>query len=161
MAATMRASNTKSLLHPIAETLQQLFERDLRLVSQEIEAYSNDWLLWVKEKQINNSAGNLCLHIIGNLNHYIGAVMGQTIYQRNRFHEFAARQLDREKLLGDLEMTRLMVNQTISALDGEALEKEFPYPLGNKPVSTLHFLIHLHSHLNYHLGQITYHRRLV
>jgi hypothetical protein len=41
---------------------------------------------------ISNSAGNLCLHLIGNLNHFIGATLGNTGYVRNREQEFSSKE---------------------------------------------------------------------
>ena len=49
------------------ETLKILFNRDLNKLKQEIELYQNENNLWEIEKGISNSAGNLCLHLIGNL----------------------------------------------------------------------------------------------
>ncbi|WP_310586229.1 hypothetical protein [Lacihabitans soyangensis] len=70
-------------------SLSAVFEKDLIRLKSEIEAYSDEEKLWIKAEGINNSAGNLCLHILGNLNNYIGAILGNTGYERNRPAEFS------------------------------------------------------------------------
>jgi hypothetical protein len=70
--------------------LHTLFERDLAKLSLEIETYQHEPALWRTAPGISNSAGNLCLHLLGNLNTYIGAGLAHTGYVRNRDWEFAA-----------------------------------------------------------------------
>ena len=48
------------------------FNRDLKRLHKEIEAYTDEAVLWQKAEGISNPAGNLCLHLVGNLNEYIG-----------------------------------------------------------------------------------------
>ncbi|WP_311136525.1 hypothetical protein [Hymenobacter cellulosilyticus] len=56
----------------LTETLRQLFGRDLNRLHQEITQYQDEACIWHTEKAITNSAGNLCLHLVGNLRTYIG-----------------------------------------------------------------------------------------
>ena len=44
--------------------------------------------LWRKPFPFGNSIGHLVLHLTGNLNHYIGAMIAGTGYVREREHEF-------------------------------------------------------------------------
>lgn len=62
----------------LTNTLVSLFERDLKKLITEIELYENESNIWRIEKKILNSAGNLTLHLIGNLNTYIGKEIGKT-----------------------------------------------------------------------------------
>jgi len=71
------------------DILKSLIIRDLEKLKEEIAAYQNEEKLWHIEKNIANSAGNMCLHLVGNLNTYIGAAYGETGYVRNRPDEFA------------------------------------------------------------------------
>ena len=142
-------------------TLRQLFIRDLEKLKEEILAYQNEENLWQIDKDILNSAGNLCLHIIGNLNTYIGAELGKTGYQRNREAEFALKNIPREELLIQLEETIDMIGQTFDQLSDEQLTEIYPGETPFQEMSTQHFLVHLAMHLAYHLGQINYHRRLL
>ena len=49
-------------------TLKLLFKRDLNKLKSEIELYQDERKIWHTENGITNSAGNLCLHFVGNLN---------------------------------------------------------------------------------------------
>jgi Protein of unknown function (DUF1572) len=145
----------------LIESLQTLFNRDLNKLKTEISLYQNEKKIWCIEKSIANSAGNLCLHLIGNLNTYIGAQIGGTNYIRNRDMEFSLKDIPRPELISKIEATILAVNGALNNLTDEALHQEYPLLVFEKKTSTLYFLIHLTTHLAYHLGQINYHRRLL
>ncbi|WP_421976532.1 DinB family protein [Roseivirga seohaensis] len=145
-----------------AQSISELINRDLDRLANEVEAYSKEENLWITEGEITNTAGNLTLHLCGNLQHFIGAVLGKTGYERNRDFEFAAKNISRAELLGSIQETKTAVRDTLQRLPESVLN--YPYPLrvfNNKEMSTLFFLIHLQGHLNYHLGQINYHRRIL
>jgi uncharacterized damage-inducible protein DinB len=143
------------------DILKSLFNRDIQRLKAEIEQYSNEATLWHTEKNIANSAGNLCLHLIGNLNAFIGATLGNTGYVRQRDLEFSLKDVPRAKLLDKLDATAKVVNETLDKLQPAELEQEYPMQVFEKPLSTAQFLAHLTTHLSYHLGQINYHRRLL
>ncbi|SDQ42188.1 Protein of unknown function [Chryseobacterium soldanellicola] len=145
----------------ITESLKSLYTRDLNTLKTEIQAYKNEETLWVIENNISNSAGNLCLHLVGNLSHFFGAVLGNSGYVRNRELEFSLKGVPRAELLEKIDETLKTVIKTLDQLNKEDLEKDYPIePLGYK-MTTEYFLIHLIGHLEYHLGQINYHRRLL
>ena len=141
--------------------LKTIFERDLNRLKTEIELYTNENNLWQIEKEISNSAGNLCLHLIGNLNMFMGNVLGKTDYVRNRPLEFSLKNIPKTDLLQSIEATTVMVERTLNALHEEDLQLEYPLLVFEKKTSTAFMLIHLTTHLSYHLGQINYHRRLL
>jgi uncharacterized damage-inducible protein DinB len=143
------------------QTLIKLFRRDLTKLSAEIELYNNEQDLWLLKNKINNAAGNLSLHIIGNLNHFIGAVLGKTGYIRQRDLEFSVKDIPKAALLKDIESTKVMVETVLSGLNEEDLKKDYPLMVFNETMTTEYFLTHLTTHLAYHLGQINYHRRLI
>ncbi|MBC6113150.1 DUF1572 family protein [Pedobacter fastidiosus] len=143
------------------ETLKALFTRDLERLRKEIELYNNEHNLWKIEADILNSAGNLCLHLIGNLNTYIGKKIGKTDYIRNRELEFSLKDIPKLELLKKIDETILVVNQSLGKLSEEELQNEYPIIVFDKPTTYEYFLIHLTTHLGYHLGQINYHRRLL
>jgi uncharacterized damage-inducible protein DinB len=145
----------------LTETLNTIFNRDLDRLKKEIELYQAEKTIWLIEKNIANSAGNLCLHLIGNLNTYIGAVFGKTNYVRNRELEFSLKGVPRSELVSKIEETILVVNNSLSRLTDEDLNAEYPILVFDKKTSTGYLLVHLATHLNYHLGQINYHRRLL
>jgi uncharacterized damage-inducible protein DinB len=143
------------------ETLKLLFTRDLGRLKIEVELYVNEHNLWKVEKDIANSAGNLCLHLIGNLNTYIGKEIGKTNYIRNRALEFSSKNISKVELIKKIDETILVVNNSLDKLTPEDLLKEYPIIVFDKSTSTEYLLVHLTTHLTYHLGQINYHRRLL
>ena len=143
------------------ETIRTLFNRDLNRLKIEIESYQNESKIWYIEKSISNSAGNLCLHLIGNLNTYIGAQIGKTNYIRNRELEFSNKDVPKALLLTQIETTIQIINDSLTILADEDLKKEYPILVFETKTSTEFLLIHLTTHLAYHLGQINYHRRLL
>lgn len=145
----------------ITESLKSLFTRDLNKLKIEIESYQNEEVLWKIDKNILNSAGNLCLHLVGNLNTYIGGEIGKTGYIRNRELEFSLKSVSRTELIQQIKSTIDVISCSLDKLTEEDLEKDYPLnPLGYT-MTTEYFLIHLFGHLSYHLGQINYHRRLL
>lgn len=145
----------------LIETLKSLFNRDLNKLKLEIESYQNETQIWAIDKNISNSAGNLCLHLIGNINTYIGAEIGKTGYIRNRELEFSLKDIPKAELVQKIENTILVVNQALDTLSQADLEAVYPLIVFEKEMTTEFFLVHLSTHLAYHLGQITYHRRLL
>ncbi len=145
----------------LKETLSQLFERDLNRLLNEVTLYSDESNLWVIREGISNSAGNLCLHLLGNLNHFIGATLGHTGYVRHREDEFSLKNIPRQDLLLNINNCILIVKETLQKMKEEDMEKEFPVEVFGKKDSTEYMLVHLATHLGYHLGQVNYHRRLI
>lgn len=146
----------------LKESLQSLFVKDLLRLKSEIEQYKNESNLWLTEKEISNSAGNLCLHLIGNLNTFIGGELGQTGYVRDRPLEFSQKDVPRAELIQRIEETIEVVKHSISSLGASDLDKDYPSVKVVEGGSSIGFmLIHLLGHLTYHLGQINYHRRLL
>jgi hypothetical protein len=145
----------------IIESLKTLFHRDLNKLKTEIESYQNESDIWKIQKGIANSAGNLCLHLVGNLNTYIGAEFGKTGYIRNRPLEFSLKNVPRAELIYKIEETIVVVDNALNNISEEELKKEYPLLVFETKTSTEFMLIHLTTHLAYHLGQINYHRRLL
>jgi uncharacterized damage-inducible protein DinB len=145
----------------LKQVLKELFHRDLGKLKQEISAYRNEQKLWYIEKGIANSGGNLCLHLIGNLNAYIGAELGKTGYNRDRPLEFSAKGVPQQKLLQMIDDTATVVDAALGKLTDQDLENEYPQLVFEQKTTTGYFLAHLATHLTYHLGQINYHRRLL
>ena len=145
----------------IQTDLAALFRRDLSRLIQELEAFDDEDGLWKKAEGITNSAGNLCQHLVGNLQHFIGAMLGESGYVRDRDSEFASKNSSKEELLEEIDATLAVVKKTIGKLDDDDFAKTYPIEVFGKPITTGFFLTHLTTHFNYHLGQINYHRRLL
>ena len=117
--------------------------------------------LWLLQGDVKNSPGNLCLHLCGNLQYFIGAVIGKSGYERNREDEFDLKNVPKNKLLQEIDQTKSAVYTALMAFNANKLGKRYPIEVFKEPISYITFLIHLTGHLNYHLGQINYHRRLL
>ncbi|SHH65244.1 DinB family protein [Winogradskyella jejuensis] len=143
------------------QSLIKLFNRDLDAVKHELLAYTDENTIWKIDKNISNCAGNLALHLVGNLNHFIGAILGNTNYIRQRDLEFSQKNVPVEEIVKQLEDTKVMIESTLSNLDETDLQKEYRRNPFEDYMTTEYFLMHLKSHLAYHLGQINYHRRLL
>ncbi len=142
-------------------SLITLFNRDLDRLKTEIALYKNDTDFWKIEKEIKNSAGNLAIHLVGNLNHFIGAVLGKTGYIRDRDGEFNNKNIARELILNDIDKVKEIIANALSNLSTSDLQETYPINIRKEGMSVEQFLMHLYGHLNYHLGQINYHRRLI
>ncbi|OXA76601.1 Protein of unknown function [Flavobacterium aquidurense] len=145
----------------LTETLKSLFNRDLNKLKLEIESYPNESQIWSIDKSISNSAGNLCLHLIGNINNFIGTELGKTGYVRNRPLEFSLKDVPRSEIITKIDETIVVVNNTLDSLTEADLQAIYPQIVFEKEMTTEFFLVHLATHLAYHLGQINYHRRLI
>ncbi len=141
--------------------LIQILTRDLGRLAVEMKSYVHGDNIWLTDNNISNSAGNLCLHLVGNLNHFIGAVLGNNGYLRNREEEFSKKNIPLDELIGEVENTVDMLVKTLEGMQDADFKSRFPIPFNNQECTTDFVLIHLAGHLNYHLGQINYHRRLL
>ncbi len=138
-----------------------LFERELNKLANEISLYDDESDLWKLQGGISNTAGNLCLHLCGNLQHYIGVMLGHSDFVRNRALEFSARNVSKENLLSEVKQTKDVVLSTLNKLTDQDLHKTYPEEVLGYPMTTLFFFNHLFGHFGYHLGQVNYHRRIV
>ncbi len=145
----------------LTNSLIELFERDLNKLIKEINSYENEEDLWIKTDTIPNSAGNLCLHLIGNLNHYIGATLGDSGYERKRDAEFSTESISRNDLIERVKNTIEVVKNSLSNLSDDDLEKPYPLQEGHEHSTASFALLKILAHFSYHLGQINYHRRLL
>ncbi|MBS1792324.1 MAG: DinB family protein [Acidobacteria bacterium] len=145
----------------LKETLIKLYRRDLEKLRAEIAAYRDEKNLWRVANDAPNSAGNLCLHLVGNLNTYLGAELGRTGYVRDRDREFSDRDISQNGLLEKVDATLTVVTAALEGLSEEDFAEDYPQIVFDEPMTTGYFLVHLATHLAYHLGQIDYHRRLL
>ena len=142
------------------ESIKTLLLRDVNRLKSEIESFSED-RLWGITGEISNSAGNLCLHLCGNLRYYIGDQLGGIPYIRNRDAEFSSKNLPKKQLLDEIGVTISSLDKALSHLPKETLKNPYPLEVLGYPMTIEYFLIHLVSHFNYHLGQINYLRRML
>jgi len=137
-----------------------LLTRDLEGLQREVVLYASDETLWATLPGVSNSAGNLALHVAGNIQHFIGHTLGGTVYERNREAEFGQRQGTRDEVVAELGRALAVVHQVLPGLDPLRLDAAFEGHPG-VPVTTRRFLLHLCTHAAFHLGQVGYLRRIL
>ncbi|MDH5475200.1 MAG: DinB family protein [Cyclobacteriaceae bacterium] len=145
----------------MTNSLNTLFQRDLDKVTTELSEYKEENQIWVINKHISNSAGNLALHICGNLQYYVGTILGNSDYIRNRELEFSSSSVPLNRIKKEIIITKEVVNSILTTITPATLQQGYPIEIFGHPMTTEFFLLHLSTHLSYHLGQINYHRRLL
>jgi hypothetical protein len=143
--------------------LAALFRRDLLKVALQVRAFPGRETLWAvpQGSGVTNSAGNLALHLEGNLREYVGRQLGGMPYTRTRDREFADCDLEVESLASRIDALVDLIPGVIASLTAEQLAAAFPENVLGAPLSTRQFLVHLQGHLSYHLGQIDILRRVL
>ena len=142
-------------------SIKEVYLKNLNALLNEITLYANEDDLWKTGTGISNSGGNLTLHLIGNLNYFIGTNLGNSGFVRDRDSEFADKDVPKQKLIDDFQVTINMVETTLSGMKDEDINKPYPIDKFGEGKTIGYVLTYLLAHLNYHLGQINYHRRLL
>lgn len=149
-------------MNDFTTNLTTLLVRELEAFARELDLYPDDASVWKTAPGITNSAGNLALHVAGNLQHFIGAVLGGTGYVRNRELEFSRSSGTRTEIKAELDAAITAVQKTLPGLSADVLAKVYPAsPVPGRQIVTALFLQHLCSHASFHLGQAGYLRRAV
>ena len=141
--------------------VQTLLIRELDGLGREVGLFPDDRQLWVTPVGVSNSAGNLALHVAGNLQHFVGALLGGTGYVRDRDSEFATRTGTRAGIQQELLAATQAVESTLARMDTTVLQRPMPGAPNGLTIRTDLFLLHLVSHAAFHLGQAGYVRRIV
>jgi len=140
--------------------LIEFLDGDLSKLKKEVEAFADDDTFWSVSEGITNSPGNLTLHLLGNLNHYIGAKLGKSGYVRDRPLEFSSSPIPRPEILDRIEKTRAVVVDAIKRLSDDDLTSDYPADEVGENRTVGAELVRILTHFNYHRGQINYYRRL-
>lgn len=148
-------------MYQTTESVSTILIRDLNKVITELNAFRDEQNMWLLDGNINNTAGNLALHVSGAVSHFIGAVLGKNGYVRDREKEFTLKNVPREEVIAKVRDAINVVTLVLRPIKEDQLDQPFPERIGNQTLSIGFFLTHLVAHLNYHLGQINYHRRLI
>lgn len=143
------------------QSFKEVYLKNLNSLMTEISLYEREEDIWKIDTGILNSAGNLTLHLMGNLNYFIGTYLGDTGYVRDRDREFADKDIPKLQLMSDLNETINMLDITLSNLTDADLLQVYPTDKFGVGKTTGYILTYLLAHFNYHLGQINYHRRLL
>jgi hypothetical protein len=137
------------------------FARDLKSLKREIAAYPDERDLWKVVPGISNSGGNLALHLAGNVRYFVGAVLGSNGYIRDRNAEFTRKGVPRAEVLTEIEAAFAAMQKGLGQVTEADLAKPYGQPMGGQQLTIGDALLHLVTHLTYHVGQVDYHRRIV
>jgi uncharacterized damage-inducible protein DinB len=148
-------------MDPLVDGVRLVLVRELKAFQREIEMFPDDELVWRTTSGVSNSAATLALHVCGNLQHFVGAVLGATGYVRNRDLEFSRRSGPRAELARELGRAIEVVQAVLPGIPAESLSREYPEAVGGIRLPTGLFLLHLATHLAHHLGQAGYLRRVL
>jgi Protein of unknown function (DUF1572) len=111
--------------------------------------------IWWRPNAASNAAGNIVLHLCGNIRQWIISGLGGAQDVRERDEEFAERgPIPRRLLIALLKETVQEACKTIDTLPAEALEREFL--IQGYQVSGLVAASQVAEHFSYHAGQIIY-----
>jgi len=145
----------------MVDDIRRMLVRELESLAVEVELFQDDEVVWKTLPGISNSAGNLALHVCGNLKHYIGSVLGNTGYVRDRDGEFSARSGSRRDLVVGIKETAEVVSSVLPSLTEDTLAATYPEKVAGVSLPCGRFLIHLCAHAGFHLGQAGYLRRIL
>ena len=111
--------------------------------------------IWWRPNAASNSAGNLVLHLCGNIRQWIISGLGGAPDFRVRDREFSERgPVSRRVLIHRLENTVREALRIQRRLTPEALARE--YTIQGFHVTGLDAVFHVAEHFSYHTGQIIY-----
>jgi uncharacterized damage-inducible protein DinB len=122
--------------------------------------------LWWRPNEASNSAGNLLLHLSGNVRQWILAGVAGQKDVRDRASEFTARSgRSKAELLELLTATLDEVDAALDAIEKEAAASDAPLQRICHPQrytqSVLDAVYHVVEHFSYHTGQIVYIAKLL
>jgi len=135
--------------------------RELEGFKRELALFPDDAGAWRTVPGITNSAANLALHVAGNLQYFIGGVLGGTGYVRDRELEFGRRSGPRADIDAELDAAIRVIDEVLPRLSQDRFDAPFPETVMNLPFRTGAFLTHLSGHAAFHLGQAGYLRRAI
>ncbi len=145
----------------LGRSLSILLVRELETFERELDLFPDEAGVWRTTAGIANSAGNLALHVAGNLQYFVGTVLGGTGYVRNRDLEFSRRMGPRDAVKAEIRAAIGVVRDVLPDLSADRLAGEYPEPVNGVRIRTDRFLLHLCAHTAYHLGQASFVRRAV
>ena len=111
--------------------------------------------LWWRPAEEANSAGNLILHLAGNVNQWINSGLGGKPDHRNRASEFAERgPVPRGELIDRISAVVREAGDTLARFDPALLMEARRIQVFD--VTCLEAIAHVVEHFSQHLGQVIY-----
>jgi uncharacterized damage-inducible protein DinB len=122
----------------------------------ELAASLTNTQFWQKPFPFGNSFGHLVLHLMGNLNYYIGAQIAQTGYVRDRPREFNdPNPPSKDEALQRFDTAVAMVLKTIRVQSPDDWQRDYS-GAGATAQNRIDMVIQCAAHMQHHIGQMIY-----
>ena len=147
-------ANELALAELFRKDARSYFDKYLQRIVRCLQLLS-DKEIWWRPNGASNAAGNIVLHLCGNVRQWIISGLGGAPDARERDKEFAEHgPIPRRVLIAQLKKTVEEASKTIEGLSAEAFAREFV--IQGYHVSGLATISHVYEHFSYHAGQIIY-----
>ena len=148
---TMKARTGRLFL---ASTQRTIAKQNLPRIVKCLEQLSEEEIWW-RPNSVSNSAGNLVLHLCGNVRQWIISGLGGAKDMRKRDLEFSEQgPIPRKALVTQLRQTVREASRILSRLSDESLTRN--YRIQGYRVTGLDAVFRVAEHFRYHTGQIIY-----
>jgi len=146
--------NERALAKMLCKDARSQFEKYTPRIVRCLQLLSEKEIWW-RPNDASNAAGNIVLHLCGNVRQWIISGLGGAPDLRERDKEFSERgPLPRRVLISRLKSTVKEACQTIDRMPPTKLSQEFE--IQGFRVSGLAAIAHVCEHFAYHTGQIIY-----
>tara|TARA_R110000850_G_scaffold78905_5_gene170372 strand:+ start:540 stop:998 length:459 start_codon:yes stop_codon:yes gene_type:complete len=142
------------------EAVHDILFSDLETLRAELLAYPQEDIVWKVLPGTTNSAGVLFVHLTRSLRHFIGSSFGQSGFLRQRDEEFLVRDIPLADMIAEFDIMIKELKTAFGNIDPNKLDNDFPVSWREGKFYPTHFmLMRMIAHVNYHMGQVNYHRR--
>ena len=140
----------------VANGLAAYYEYVAKDLHRWVDALTNEQF-WRKPYPYGNSVGHLVLHLTGNLSYYIGALVAETGYVRDRDKEFTdTHPPHKDEALRAFDQTVAMVVATIRKQSEEDWAKAYTAEREPEAQNRFQVFVRCAGHAYHHVGQIVY-----
>ena len=149
-------STTAQTIHNllIKETKRRLFEEGVVRIKKSLSLMT-EAQIWHRPNENSNSAGNLVLHLCGNVRQWLLTGLGKNPDIRTRQAEFDEKgPIATKALLEKLDQVMKEVDEMLDSLKPEDLTAT--HLVQGYQENGVSILVHVVEHFSYHVGQITY-----
>lgn len=147
-------SRSERVAELFLEDARKQFERYRRRIDRCLSLLTEKEIWW-RPNAASNSAGNLVLHLSGNMRQWIISGLGGAPDLRVRHKEFSERgPIPRRVLVARLGATVAEARRVLNRLSAEALRRE--YTIQGYRVTGMVAAAHVYEHFSHHAGQIIY-----
>jgi uncharacterized damage-inducible protein DinB len=147
-----KISRTASMF--LSSSQERLAKLGLPLIVKSLQQLSEEEIWW-RPNPASNSAGNLVLHLCGNVRQWIVSHLGGAEFERKRDLEFSEKgPIPRNKLVAQLRRTVRDACRVLTRLSDDSLAQK--HVIQGLHVNGLEAVYHVVEHFSYHTGQIIY-----